>query len=65
MNTAVLTAAQRLVFDQLLLGNNNREIAAAIGCAEKTVKQHITAILQTFGCDSRCRVVAKHYRGEL
>lgn len=67
--TAVLTEAlthkQRLVFDQLVLGKNNKEIATAVDATEKTVKQHITAILKKFGCDSRCRLVARHYRGEL
>ncbi len=62
---AVLTEAQQLVFDQLVLGKTNREIGVAIGSTEKTVKCHITEILKKFGCDSRCRVVAKHYRREL
>ena len=58
-----LTKRQRQVFDQLIEGKSNEEIAVALDCAVKTVKTHITPILQIFGCDSRCKLIVKHYKG--
>lgn len=65
MSAVPLTEAQRAVFERLILGETNRQIGVALGTAEKTVKQHITVIMRKFGCDNRCKVMAKHYRGEL
>lgn len=62
MNTDALTARQRRVFDQLVLGKTNLEIAQAVCLTEKTVKGYVTKILKTFGCDSRSRLIARHYR---
>lgn len=39
-------------------GHSNREIAEQLGIAEKTVKNRITAILQTLGMQRRTQVVA-------
>jgi DNA-binding NarL/FixJ family response regulator len=64
MNTDSLTASQRRVFDQLILGKTNLEIAKAVFLAEKSVKGHVTAILKAFNCDSRSRLIARHYRGQ-
>lgn len=63
MNTSVLTPAQIRVFDRLVQGDSNLEIARATGIAEKTVKTHVTAIFRKFGCESRARVIARHYQG--
>lgn len=62
---ALLNSGQRRVFDLLIEGNSNRQIAERLTISEKTVKTHLTALLRLFNCDSRCRLVAKHYRGEL
>lgn len=61
MNAVVLTESQQLVFDQLILGKSNRQIGAATGTSEKTVKQHITHILKKFGCETSREVIARHY----
>lgn len=65
MSLSLLTAAQRTAFSHLIEGKSNKEIADAMGCSVSTLKTHLTAVLKFFNCDSRCRLVAKHYRGEL
>ena len=65
VTAATLNNGQQRVFDLLVKGLNNKEIASATGCTLGTVKTHLTAIFKFFNCDSRCRLVAKHYRGEL
>ena len=39
-------------------GHSNREIADALGIAEKTVKNRVTIILQAFGMQRRTQVAA-------
>lgn len=65
MSTSVLTAAQHTAFTHLIEGKSNKEIAEAMGCSVSTLKAHLTAVMKFFKCDSRCRLVARHYRGEL
>ena len=60
-----LTEAQRKVLKEVLKGSNTREMAAVLGISEKTVKAHVSVLLSKFKCDSRARLIAKHYRGEL
>jgi DNA-binding NarL/FixJ family response regulator len=61
VNTDSLTDTQRRVFDHLVLGKSNKEIASAVSLAEASVKGHITAIMTKFNCKSRCKVIARHY----
>lgn len=65
MSAELLNDAQRIVFGHLVKGMTNKEIAAETGHSISTVKTHLTAIFKFFNCDNRCRLVAKHYRGEL
>lgn len=53
-----LTPRQTDVMRELARGESNREIAAALGCSERTVELHVTAILQKVGADSRSAAVA-------
>lgn len=48
-----LTARQQDVLDLLVQGKTNKEIAAALGLGEGTVKIHIAAIFRYFGVNSR------------
>lgn len=50
---AALTPRQHGVLDLLAEGMSNREIADRLGLAEKTVKNHVTAILRTLGAERR------------
>lgn len=65
MSTVRLTRCQRQVFDLIVLGKSNRDIAADMGRAEKSVKSHVTALLKRFACGNRCELIVRHYRGML
>jgi DNA-binding NarL/FixJ family response regulator len=55
---ASLTPMERRVLDQVGEGLSNREIAEVLGIAEKTVKNHVTAVLAKMGLQRRTQVVA-------
>ena len=52
-----LTARQTVVLRHLADGLSNREIAAAIGLAEGTVKIHVASIFAVLGVNRRCDAV--------
>jgi DNA-binding NarL/FixJ family response regulator len=51
------------VLVHLAEGDANKEIAAKLSCALRTVEAHVTSILQKAGCESRAQVVAHVWRG--
>ncbi len=53
----VLTERQRTVFDALLAGLSNKQIARTLGISEHTVKEHVTAILAIFAVRNRLELV--------
>ena len=52
-----LTWRQRDVFELLRRGKSNRDIGAALGLTEGTVKVHITAIFKALGARNRTHAV--------
>ncbi len=52
-----LTGRQLDVLALLMQGKNNKLICRALGLAEPTVKNHVSAILRTLGVDSRTEAV--------
>lgn len=56
--TAELTPSERRVLELIGDGLPNREIGERLGVAEKTVKNHITAILAKLGLQRRTQVAA-------
>jgi DNA-binding NarL/FixJ family response regulator len=56
-----LTPGQQLVYDGIVKGHSNQRIADDMKSAEKTVKQHVTAILKKTGHRTRCELIAAHY----
>jgi DNA-binding CsgD family transcriptional regulator len=57
-----LTRRQGQVLGLLALGNPNKAIADALGCAESTVELHVTAALRKAGCASRAELAALFWR---
>ncbi|MFH5823912.1 response regulator [Georgenia sp. AZ-5] len=56
--TADLTPSERRVLELVGDGLSNREIGERLGVAEKTVKNHITALLSKMGLQRRTQVAA-------
>lgn len=59
---AILSRRQQEVLELLASGIPAREIAARLGLAEATVRNHIRAILRKLGCHSQLEAVAVAYR---
>src|SRR5919112_2846483 len=53
-----LTPSERKVVDLIGEGMSNREIADRLGVSEKTVKNHVTAVLSKMGLQRRTQVTA-------
>jgi DNA-binding NarL/FixJ family response regulator len=53
-----LTARELMVLRLMASGLSNRDIASALAITERTVKFHVTAILNRLGADNRTQAVA-------
>jgi DNA-binding CsgD family transcriptional regulator len=58
-----LSPRQVEVLGWIIRGLSNKEIAAELGCSERTVEAHVGALLQRTACDSRSRLVSKYWSG--
>ena len=47
---------------QLSLGRSNREIAAALGVAEETVKTHVGHVLGKLQADNRTQAIVQAFK---
>jgi DNA-binding CsgD family transcriptional regulator len=56
-----VTARQGEVLGLLALGQANKAIAVALGCASATVEIHVTALLAKSGCQSRSELVSRFW----
>jgi DNA-binding NarL/FixJ family response regulator len=54
----LLTARELMVLRLIAAGLPNREIASSLAISERTVKFHVTAILNKLGADNRTQAVA-------
>jgi DNA-binding CsgD family transcriptional regulator len=57
----MFTPRQSEVMALLALGQANKVIAHALGCAPSTVEIHVTALLLKSGCESRCELVSRFW----
>jgi DNA-binding CsgD family transcriptional regulator len=56
-----LTIRQRQVLDMVVKNATNKEIAQTLGMTERTVKFHVTGLLEIFGVTSRRELLMHAY----
>lgn len=59
MNTNILTKREHEVFSLLVLNKTTKEIAALLGISEKTVRNHISNVIQKLGVSGRAGAVVE------
>ncbi len=57
MSKSVLTKREKQVFDLLVLNKSTLEIAKKLGISEKTVRNHISNVMQKLGVKGRAGAV--------
>ncbi len=57
MKRHVLTKREKEVFDLLVLNNTTKEIAEELNISEKTVRNHISNVMQKLGVKGRAGAV--------
>ena len=58
MTKAILTRREKEIFDYLITNKTTKEIAKKLGISEKTVRNHISNVMQKLGCKGRaCAVI--------
>lgn len=57
MSKSVLTKREKQVFDLLVLNKSTDEIAQKLGISEKTVRNHISNVMQKLGVKGRAGAV--------
>ncbi len=66
MNKRILTNREKEVFDLLILNNTTKEIAQKLNISEKTVRNHISNVIQKIGIKGRAAAVVELIRlGEI
>ena len=56
-----LTPRQSAVLELVAQGESNRAVATRLGCSEKTVELHVSALLAKTRCQSRAHLVASFW----
>ena len=59
----ILTPREREVLERVAEGKSNRQVAISLGIAEKTVKNHLSAIFAKTGAADRTQAVMRGIRG--
>ena len=58
MGKAILTRREKEIFDLLITNKSTKEIANKLGISEKTVRNHISNVMQKLGVKGRaCAVI--------
>ena len=53
----ILTQREKEIFNLLIKNQSTKEIAKTLGISEKTVRNHISNVIQKLGVDSRIQAV--------
>ena len=56
INNELLSPRQRQIFDLVVVGQSNKEIARTLGLSEFTIKIHITKLFKKLGVRNRSAV---------
>ena len=59
MTSTILTARERSVFELLIVNKSTKEIARELGISEKTVRNHISNVMQKLGVNGRAGAVVE------
>ncbi len=59
MKNSILTARELEVFELLILNKSTKEIAEFLGISEKTVRNHISNVMQKLGVKGRAQAVVE------
>ena len=59
MSKGILTARERDVFELLIVNKSTREIANILNISEKTVRNHISNVMQKLGVNGRAGAVVE------
>ena len=59
MSKSVLTKREKEVFDLLVLNKSTEEIAINLGISDKTVRNHISNVMQKLGVKGRAQAVVE------
>lgn len=59
MASTILTAREKLVFELLITNKSTKEIASELGISEKTVRNHISNVMQKLGVNGRAGAVVE------
>ena len=59
MAKKILTAREREVFEQLIINKTTKDIAASLHISEKTVRNHISNVMQKLGVNGRASAVVE------
>ena len=59
MINSILTAREKSVFELLIKNKSTKEIANELGISEKTVRNHISNVIQKLGVNGRAGAVVE------
>jgi len=59
MSKSVLTKREKEVFDLLVLNKSTEEIAGSLNISDKTVRNHISNVMQKLGVKGRAQAVVE------
>ena len=59
MASTILTAREKVVFELLIMNKSTKEIASELGISEKTVRNHISNVMQKLGVNGRAGAVVE------